>query len=1051
MRTLNIDVNNLCCFMAQDKVGEFTQQDGKGILRMTLKNLPGNEEDLGIAEVGLMEAIPTASLKSQAGEVAVIKEKSLYDVQKELGDVEGCRNAKQRELENKKQQLDHVVTQIDSMQREVDLCRQRGDKQKLLERFEVKKLVMEAQNLKREVLVKQKAVEDASTQLDKAKESIEPLEERARELKKEYDRQEKSFSKGCQQLQAVEKLANRYKDNLNKDIQDGHEASTDMSEFNDNAMSLKDELAKSQKTLDEYLAKMEKFDVTQPKLNAELKALDGQKKECMGKIREKEGEIEEVANTLDALRSEREELSRQFKEAKDPAHIYYNKLRGDKRNMFKDQSTAMNFIAKNPNKFERKVYGPVGLHMIVRDPQAACVINDAMGEADLNCFIVQTDADYHTLKNIPGMRSLRIITIKEVESNPRKWAQYKSFYTNEQIRSFQHEFGFRGFAGEFIECDDIVKTYLAKYKDTVLSTVIVSTDNKSNLQEQHMRALCPGGSSGRPFCQLYLFEGRQQSGGKGRGNINGNTNLELYKYNMSFSRYSAAAGRSDAVKNISHYNDRINFLEFIDNSASNSSNAEIENRIRGITLQEQTGIKHHAALKSACNDLATDMASLRQSQQAIQKRLKEPEAIARKIPTQKKRIADIESKLRASNDKGKMKEMHSKLMKSLEVAQKTMTGLLKYNRQMVELQADVIIEEHAKDQLNESITNAEEMVEQAKRGLKVYENAKTVAIQSRTTAELKATEARQALEVKQQDIGDGTQQAFVEYYKSEIVNNAEISSIGDDIDMVTTRITELEYELKASVDNTGILETYTQRCGERDVLQGEVNILTEELNTHEAGVAIKANAWLTAVKNVIKRLNINFSAFMERLQFCGEVKLKETGTYLDYEIQLNVSFKENQAMSELSGTKHSGGERAVSTIMYLMSLQEVAFSPFRTVDEINQGMDDRNERLVFDQIVRSTCENSKNSQYFLVSPKLLPGLRSMEHENVTVLMIFNGPGVKQPFHLSEAVKQIKRKRHLLEDITNSGISNNNSDYESEEEVFTVKDIKRRRGNGIRIR
>ena len=68
MRTLNIDVNNLCCFMAQDKVGEFTQQDGKGILRMTLKNLPGNEEDLGIAEEGLMEAIPTASLKSQAGE-----------------------------------------------------------------------------------------------------------------------------------------------------------------------------------------------------------------------------------------------------------------------------------------------------------------------------------------------------------------------------------------------------------------------------------------------------------------------------------------------------------------------------------------------------------------------------------------------------------------------------------------------------------------------------------------------------------------------------------------------------------------------------------------------------------------------------------------------------------------------------------------------------------------------------------------------------------------------------------------------------------------------
>ena len=73
-----------------------------------------------------------------------------------------------------------------------------------------------------------------------------------------------------------------------------------------------------------------------------------------------------------------------------------------------------------------------------------------------------------------------------------------------------------------------------------------------------------------------------------------------------------------------------------------------------------------------------------------------------------------------------------------------------------------------------------------------------------------------------------------------------------------------------------------------------------------------------------------------------------------------------------------------------MALQELTSSPFRVVDEINQGMDERNERLVFSRIVSSCCEGASKPQYFLVSPKLLQGLRAMSHEHVTCLMVWNG-------------------------------------------------------------
>ena len=89
-----------------------------------------------------------------------------------------------------------------------------------------------------------------------------------------------------------------------------------------------------------------------------------------------------------------------------------------------------------------------------------------------------------------------------------------------------------------------------------------------------------------------------------------------------------------------------------------------------------------------------------------------------------------------------------------------------------------------------------------------------------------------------------------------------------------------------------------------------------------------------------------------------------------------------------------------------MSLQSLTRSPFRVVDEINQGMDPRNERLVHKRMVGIACgvldgvaqqsqplqnghdveeqddgerdavadQNKGGSQYFLITPKLLHNL-----------------------------------------------------------------------------
>ena len=82
-----------------------------------------------------------------------------------------------------------------------------------------------------------------------------------------------------------------------------------------------------------------------------------------------------------------------------------------------------------------------------------------------------------------------------------------------------------------------------------------------------------------------------------------------------------------------------------------------------------------------------------------------------------------------------------------------------------------------------------------------------------------------------------------------------------------------------------------------------------------------------------------------------------------------VRFRDNEEWSELSKGRQSGGEMSVTTAIYMLALQELTTVPFRCVDEINQGLDERNERRVWDMILNAATEG-KGSQYFYLAPKM---------------------------------------------------------------------------------
>uniref|UniRef100_A0AAY4DXH2 Structural maintenance of chromosomes protein 5 n=1 Tax=Denticeps clupeoides TaxID=299321 RepID=A0AAY4DXH2_9TELE len=197
-----------------------------------------------------------------------------------------------------------------------------------------------------------------------------------------------------------------------------------------------------------------------------------------------------------------------------------------------------------------------------------------------------------------------------------------------------------------------------------------------------------------------------------------------------------------------------------------------------------------------------------------------------------------------------------------------------------------------------------------------------------------------------------------------------------------------------------VVDDYKRREKEIQNLERELGSRKSELETYRKDISEAKERWLIPLKQLVEQINEKFSAFFRSMECAGEVDLhaENEEEYDKYGIRIRVKFRSNTQLHELTLNHQSGGERSVSTMLYLMALQELNRCPFRVVDEINQGMDPVNERRVFDIVVKTACRGT-TSQYFFITPKLLQNLQYAEE--MMVLCVHNGPHMLAPNEWNE--------------------------------------------------
>lgn len=193
--------------------------------------------------------------------------------------------------------------------------------------------------------------------------------------------------------------------------------------------------------------------------------------------------------------------------------------------------------------------------------------------------------------------------------------------------------------------------------------------------------------------------------------------------------------------------------------------------------------------------------------------------------------------------------------------------------------------------------------------------------------------------------------------------------------------------------NQNILQEYESRQQKIQSIATKLEADEEALQRCISKISTVRDQWLPTLRNLVGKINETFSRNFEEMAVAGEVCLDEHGVDYDkYGILIKVKFRQTGQLQVLSGHHQSGGERSVSTILYLVALQDITNCPFRVVDEINQGMDPINERKMFQQLVRAASQEN-TPQCFLLTPKLLPDLEYSEA--CSILNIMNGPWIEK--------------------------------------------------------
>ncbi|KAI5125894.1 structural maintenance of chromosomes protein 5 [Nematocida parisii] len=192
------------------------------------------------------------------------------------------------------------------------------------------------------------------------------------------------------------------------------------------------------------------------------------------------------------------------------------------------------------------------------------------------------------------------------------------------------------------------------------------------------------------------------------------------------------------------------------------------------------------------------------------------------------------------------------------------------------------------------------------------------------------------------------------------------------IKTLTTMLAQEKAKVELSIVDYSAIEEY-EACKsqflqmEKFLRKEEADKEKYEITKHEKESNLKEE-----LDQIISCIDKNASALFSSAGIGSEISIEYNELPRRWKLVLKVRFRAEGKLEILSAGRHSGGEKAVSIILYLLSIQRLSNAPFLLVDEINQGMDAGHERTIHSMLVGNRSISEKQS--IVITPKLISEL-----------------------------------------------------------------------------
>jgi len=876
---LGIDVNNLTCFMPQERVGEFSGIDTQELLVNTLRVLETKANSQGSTPHGEHQA--------------------LIDMQKEIESLSMEESTIQRDLDRMKCELDRLQRDVDRQVERKALVDEADVHQKLL-------LWMHFDSLRAEGKALQEKLKELKRQEDEERQKIEPLEKHFHALDERLAavnaKRKRAESKKVRMLEACE---NEKKALTNLD--------TSMAMTKDRLQSMDSERKRDEqrivelgKRIQDLQSQIDAIDI--PATEAALMGASDEQKAIQGKIRALTEEKDRAENASNDLKDRADNVKRELAEITNSRKRMMQRIpskygsRGDACLRGAQIIDEM----RRGNQFRGEVYGPLIAEMNASNKTYAAAVEDYIGGNAPLTFVVSERHDYDLIRRVVVRERGVKVYLSQVDGE-REDDQHA--IRENAMRRFRSEADILVRGDQAFDAPRLVKKYLCAFNG--LDKMLI-------------------GSSRTEECiDAFLKNHLQQLGG-----VTVYTQPapgQLRKHRGDWSR------QGNCVVNSTQDCRPGGML-----GSANDERAEaLRRELEELTADADRVHKEYQAVSSKVEDLKRRRAEITAEEKRLRVVRSQPKVLGKKKASYEAKRAELQRKVLESTDAARqalvkdLQAMAQENCERLQSIQKHIKELAEHHVPFLQSELVVFLVDRAKQQKEDELKIAGQQIQVISKAVSAAE--KDFKEKKGTARSYKKMLAKEAPITETVTDENGNQLERDTPLRAKL-NELE-KKYNDDQDLVKDGLDEIQQKLSSIQENEDVFAQFEELQKKYEERQMQSQRREEIQKEKEEKLYTRIEKHRCFLSALVALTSDAFARYMDELGYTNcKVELFSEGLVAKWELHIKVRFRDSQKDPEtLSAHIHSGGERAVSTIMFLMALQHLVSSPFRIVDEINQG------------------------------------------------------------------------------------------------------------------